>query len=392
MEVDTARRLAERVVLVTRKDSSEPYGIKQIAAFALAAIVGILQLPSIFRKEIGMPWDWDAEQVMELLSAPISRLPLDSVLFALFMVVLFVAIALVARGMNQRLVFDQAGIHFTSRLPELFKRLQPDWSISWYELQSVSVGRGHPFFSSVPATLLFEGIGRKHTLQVGAGWQEEGKEPVEQPKQRKSFRFDLNPKKLLEAAVEDNLVIETLTQFGVKIDRTPSLPDKLKSHPAGHVVTAIVIACFLYALAEMFLLHETYAEGLPILPLMLVAIFGLVVGLLIARLARLPFHERILLPALVATGLVFAAFPGLLRLNILTDSAGPVLVEYQHAGNSVLRPLDPAWPEIHAPRFERYWNESGRDEIHVISVRKGGLGFHQYNHVRIRKQAFGDVQ
>lgn len=68
-------------------------------------------------------------------------------------------------------------------------------------------------------------------------------------------------------------------------------------------------------------------------------------------------------------------YPGLLRLNQLTDSVGRRPYAYILQADRSLRPVDPALPIL---RFaENYWERSVVGSKHTMYLRQGKLGFYQ---------------
>ncbi len=159
--------------------------------------------------------------------------------------------------------------------------------------------------------------------------------------------------------------------------------DAFFRHPAGILVAVSIVGAFAYSVAETMLLSETYAAGFPWLKVGAIALLGASAGLLVVRKVPLPGREKVALPILLGVAAGFAAYPGLLRINMLTDDDGLRSEAFRQAEDLRLVPLKENLPVIRAPRYDHYWRTFETGRIHEIEIRKGGLGFYQYDRAPI---------
>ena len=90
-------------------------------------------------------------------------------------------------------------------------------------------------------------------------------------------------------------------------------------------------------------------------------------------------------------GAAFAAalYPGLLRVNQLTDGEGLKPQQYRLEDYVLLKALDAQLPDLLFIDYHEYWQQFPRGSQHEFLMRKGALGFHQVDmgpvHERMRE-------
>ena len=82
---------------------------------------------------------------------------------------------------------------------------------------------------------------------------------------------------------------------------------------------------------------------------------------------------------LLGAAFAFALYPGLLRLNALTDSGGFHAYTYQNQGPMQFRPAQSHLPALHFVRYPEYWNRFRKGDVYRFELRRGGLRFYQVN-------------
>ena len=107
---------------------------------------------------------------------------------------------------------------------------------------------------------------------------------------------------------------------------------------------------------------------------------GLLAAILVTRLLRnkgVPSMESAVVGVLTGASLGCALYPGLLRMNQLTDSSGLHTYTYRSQGEGRFVPLDETLPELSFDDHLVYWKQVG--EHYEFELRRGGLGFYQLN-------------
>jgi len=169
---------------------------------------------------------------------------------------------------------------------------------------------------------------------------------------------------------------------GIKIEPAPtgSAGFALEKNPWSLGVLVLFFLLVAYTLVDAFVLigeiyvtrpaYEAFAAG------------GLVAAIVATRLLRargVPNLESSVLGVLLGTAIGCAVYPGALRLNQWTDSAGLRIHTYQSQGQGRFTPLDESLPELHFEDYPEYWREFGAGEDRDFELRRGGLGFYQLN-------------
>ena len=156
-----------------------------------------------------------------------------------------------------------------------------------------------------------------------------------------------------------------------------ALPFALETNRRALAALALCAAFMIYGITDVVVNEEAYASQPPF---GLFALFGLLAAVITGlwlRGAAVPFAERIGLA--VVLGVTFGAtlYPGLLRINQLTDTAGLQTYVYQLQGDGSLAPVRKGPPVLAFPRYADYWSSFSAGSLHEFRLRKGGLGFYQ---------------
>jgi WD40 repeat protein/RsiW-degrading membrane proteinase PrsW (M82 family) len=294
---------------------------------------------------------------------------------------------------RERLILDASGIHYQSHLPSFLQALSPkirDWSAQWSEITAVYLKPPVLFLPRQPLfiTLGFH-IGLRYHEIFPCQWinpDDEDKEPFKLPREQ---QWRSPTPEQAKTALQRCPLIKYLTDKGIEIEVDPKLSLKTPFSAAGfalesnrHSLTAMILFFLLVAYAVLdftYFNQETYAEQ----PLYEVYLWGavgmaiLVMGWLIR--AKVPKRESVMLALLVGGAFGAALYPGLLRLNQLTDQVGLTTYQYELQSDLSFKPVaDKTLPTLYLDDDD-YWSEFETGSIHEFQLRKGGLGFYQIN-------------
>lgn len=152
----------------------------------------------------------------------------------------------------------------------------------------------------------------------------------------------------------------------------------------------IMAALTIYSFAEIFGLNDYQYVGDK--PLGLIVALGVGAALYAAwnlRKKRTPLVETIILGLLMALLSTIAANFLLLRINAATDLSPRQETHYLLQNNLSLRDTEHQKPELSFPRDNDYWSAQPKDSEHTFILRRGWLGFWQFNearyHARLRE-------
>ncbi|BCR05532.1 hypothetical protein DESUT3_26010 [Desulfuromonas versatilis] len=148
---------------------------------------------------------------------------------------------------------------------------------------------------------------------------------------------------------------------------------------AAIMAMATMALLALYAFTDGAFISEGYA-GRPAFLYMAAGGFCLLMAsFLLLMLGRVPTPEAVTLAMLIGISASLALYPGLLRVNQLTDKVGLQYYRYIYAGDNILSPVNVGPPELEIRNDYGYWESFPTDHVFDIGLRKGGLGFYQIN-------------
>ena len=276
----------------------------------------------------------------------------------------------------------------------MFRRIRPDWQYTWHEIDRVvvkglrrrlnpqmsslqiysadEVRKFSPFYWRVlPIKKIVFNRGAFRNLR---GWSEQAfsDEILKYPlakllKARLAEKFSFNFRN--KGVVSGGFALET------------------SRHAIGIMI--LVFALIGYSVADYLFYPEAYAESpWKLFP----AFFGAALVVLVAAYYYLkdkgiPLAETIGLTCLLGcvAGLAMPMFA--LRINALTDERGLYLHYYQVVIKSdevLLMPNSNELPVIDHFSYGAYWEQLGDGFKYGVMVRKGGLGFVQFDQGPIR--------
>jgi hypothetical protein len=281
----------------------------------------------------------------------------------------------------ERVILTDSEIRYQSALPKALQFLMPEWSAKWNEITRAHFRKkkgayGPGSIELVLATYRGEG----HKLRPYL-WVDPAGVQTQSPWQALRKVHSMKPADLRSAILDSPVVrfvgarlprFETETSW----DKV-AFPFALETSRRALAALALCAAFMIYGITDFVVNEEAYAYQPP---LGFFALFGLL-GAVIAghwlRGGEVPFAERIGLAVVLGVTFGAALYPGLLRINQLTDRAGlrPHLYQLQRDGS--FEPLQAGPPGLSFPRYADYWSSFSAGSLHEFRLRKGGLGFYQ---------------
>ncbi len=175
---------------------------------------------------------------------------------------------------------------------------------------------------------------------------------------------------------DDDLQVQKLQQ---------SFP--LESNPCSLGICILFFALVMYALLDFALSDQAYIGDSmhTVFPVLGVAAFSLFLYLQISN--GVPVLESTFVSALTGIAFACALYPGLLRINQLTDIDGVQSYQYQMIGYTVFDPVDETLPRVRLTRYLKYWSQFEPGSIHTFYLSQGVFGFWQINLKTIREDA-----
>jgi hypothetical protein len=286
---------------------------------------------------------------------------------------------------RERIFLTPSGMQYQSPLPGLLQWFKPDWSIKWSQIRTayfkpaaIKIGHG-----PLSMTLVIETASQRRKINPCA-WID----PNEPKDTRPSLQWHTFSLQQTKHVLSQCPVVKYLTKMGIEVKmeavENTLLAQKaefaLESNPHS-LTAAILFFTFIgYGLLDLLINQETYAES----PLYDVYLGGGVVAAILVMnwliRAKVPKRESILVALLFGGAFGMALYPGLLRINQLTDTRGLQTYQYVLQQDYSLKPLnDSALPSFYFESDLDYWSHFDWDSIHNIELRKGGLNFYQIN-------------
>ncbi len=281
---------------------------------------------------------------------------------------------------RERLLLDELGLRYVSPLPKALQFINPSWSFQWSEVRrtefKTTMARQQP---GLVAVVFHTGL-RRRTIRPYLWVDAEHFEP---PSWKKQVGVTRPKPEEVTAEVMNSPVMQFL-QAQPHIKLAPLSVDQLEpfalsKNPVALGFVAVFFISSSYALADaLFLNTETYAAE-PLYPIYVTA--GLTIALLgiwLMRAAEVPIIEALVVATLTGGAFGAALYPGLLRINELTDTAGLQTYEYTMIEPAYFVPEQKGLPELRFPeRHREFWAQHTPASRHAFQLRKGGLDFYQ---------------
>ena len=289
----------------------------------------------------------------------------------------------------ERLTLTLDGIRYTSPLPGALKWLKPDWFLPWNQVSKVEMGKLNGRMLNPAFVLMtFVSVSGQKRIQPYL-WVK----PDEYPKPGSWFAF--RPVSMHQSsdeiikAVTESEVARYISRNVPHIALDTSFPrtevqTSLEKNPHGRIAIAIIFLLIIYAVADVIAGPESYlgaaAEHADIF--IVSGVIGAVLSAIWLYKSTLLAGEKAGLALMIGILVSVAMYPGALRINAITGSMEPVAYGYHVVKGTegvVLYPVDNDMPVIDDFAHKKFWDKFAKDDVYQINIRKGGLGFYQFN-------------
>ncbi|MGI9289989.1 MAG: hypothetical protein ACR2QG_01785 [Gammaproteobacteria bacterium] len=293
--------------------------------------------------------------------------PIVSMLFGMLITAFFPR--MVMRG---RVVVDDIGIRYESRLPDLLRFIRSDWRVRWDEIKDVYIQKSM-YSQPLAKKIAIEGMMETHTVMPWQ-WVEAGKQPT---------LFNMQPPQgaEAEAAFHDSFLVALMRERGLLEDVTEQkkAKDSFDSDPRVITVAALFIGLILYFVFDQYFGMKEFYVGTP--PYHLMAGLGIFAAVLTYK--AVPETEKTIsrlrmISVLLGIAVALAAHPFLLRLNAITDDKGLQTYEYQLVADGLWQSTIGA-PDLIFDIGSPYWEQYETGDRKYFQIRQGGLNFAQVN-------------
>ncbi len=331
------------------------------------------------------------------------KLLLNSAQFLLVLGILALQLAWVRRAARlERLVLSPDGIRYISPLPQRLKWICPDVLLPWGEISSAEL--------SIP-----KGVARKLEFVI-LSFKSDAKTKNISPLRwvnpdtyiapAKSWwkfepsRFRQEEQDLVNA-VSASEVVRYVTRHIPRLAIDPRLTEAttmtaLEHDRHGRVAIAIIVLLFAYMFFDFVLGPESYVDK-PTALVHLYAIAG-IVGAVLSGIwlskSSLKAPEKAGLAILLGVITSVAMLPGALRINTLLDTQGLVTYDCRvvlEGQRVILKPFAAEVPAVSYFARNEYWEKLNKDDVYQVRIRKGLLGFYQFDSVSIIERMRNDM-
>lgn len=382
--VGTSIPLADELVLVRGQNHVSVRQTRIMQAFGLLLVLIMLGLEYIIvsvKHPDQSPWNLLALEWVRLVQHP------GRTLQQLMLAIMMIAVPQLGLAINryERLILNRDGIRYRSPFRGVLAAIKPDWELTWSEIKKISFNH-----YLVRGRLVIQPLqGKRRIVIVPAWWRPEDLESL--------WRLPLYTR--LREIRRHRLDTKTLSQSpllrycrdidGVTIDVNvhPELEFDLVKHPLTSAMVVALFVMIVYGGVDLLVDSERYVTFPPIGWFVLGGVgVTLVLGSWLRRQA-VPVFNAWLLASLLGTAFGLDMYPGLLRINQLTNQTGLQAVSYRHVSAYRFAPLRQGLPEIvFTPNA--YWRSVPANGVVKFMLRHGKLGFYQidmapiYTHMR----------
>jgi hypothetical protein len=256
---------------------------------------------------------------------------------------------------RERIFLTSSGIRYQSPLPSFLQWLKPDWSMKWSQIKAAyfKPARLKMVQGPLSMSLVLESAFFSKKI-VPCAWIDPNDSEETRPALQQWQKFSPRQTKHVLPYCP---IIKYLTKRGidVKMDQVEnalqaqSAEFALESNRHSLAAAILFFTLLAYALLDFLINQETYAD-FPFYNIYIYIGSGVFMAIIVMgwlRRAKVPKRESIIVALLLGGVFGVALYPGLLRLNQLTDTQGLQIYQYVLQKDYSLKPLDSNALPIH---------------------------------------------
>jgi hypothetical protein len=305
----------------------------------------------------------------------------------------------------ERLILSHEGIRYDSPFPKFLKRFKQDWSLNWNQVSTIEFGFPaivHPQRRNTPEFCILTFIAGEEKQFISPMRWVNPKSYAAPKKLRNAFRFRLShgDEVDIKQAVSESEVVRYLSakqpHIAVNWDlNVVETMTSLEKNLHGKISIAVLMLLLAYTVIDLMLGSDSYIDEPTTLTHIYVVsgIVGAVLsGLWLSR-SSLQLFEKWGLAILFGVVTSAAMLPGALRINALAGNEGLITYDcrvIQGTDGIILQPLIQGVPSIEYFAKNSYWNKFGKDDVYPVQIRKGILGFYQFDSAAIIERIEND--
>ncbi len=371
-----------RLELQNRFFRSAPGAGRRAALWALLLFVVVAVVTGLVLNRVVPLEEIEWGKVSRHASQSIARNIWDLILFIAAVLLSLAQLIYIKRAQRlERMVLTDTEIRYQSALPKVLQFLLPEWSAKWNEITRAYFRKKRGLYGPTAIELVlvtYRGEERKFRPYF---WVDPAENEQESPGWAVHKIYSMKTAEMRRAILDLPVVrfaSARLSRFEPESSwEKIEFPYGLETNRSTLIGVLLLPVLMTYGLVDFVLNEETYASQPPY---GLLVLLGVIVALIAGRWLRganVPNAERVGLAIVLGAAFGAALYPGLLRINQLTDKAGLQTYVYQLQRGGTLAPLQKGPPDLIFPRYADYWSSFSVGSLHEFRLRKGGLGFYQ---------------
>lgn len=374
---DQVRLELQNRFFMSAPDAGRRAVVWALVLFAVVTVVTGLVLTRVVPLE-EIDWGEVSRQARKSLAHDIW----DLILFVTVVLVSVAQLVYLKRARRlERVILTESEIRYQSALPRALQFLIPEWSAKWNTVTRAYFRKKKGAYGPGSIELVLVTYrGEERTLRPYLWVESEGFELQSPWATLRNIRAMTSSE--LRRVILDSPVVRFA---GARLPRFEpeatwdkiSFPYALETNRRALVALMLCATLMAYGLADLVINEETYASQPPYGFFAMLGVLAAVITGNWLRAREIPFAERMGLAIVLGATFGAALYPGMLRINQLTDRVGLETYLYQLQSNASLVPLQDGPPDLAFPRYADYWSSFATGSLHEFRLRKGGLGFYQ---------------
>jgi hypothetical protein len=371
-----------RVELQNRFFIAAPQAQRRVTIWALVLLIVVVVATGLLLNQVFPLEQIDWEKVSRHAGKSLTQSLWDLALFVTVVVASLAQIVYLKRARQlERIILTEGDLRYQSALPKALQFLMPEWSAKWNEITRAYFRKKKGAYGPGAIELVlvtFRGDERK--LRPYLWVDAEGIKPQSPWAALRRIQSMKPPE--LRGAILNSPVVQFARSRVPQLDTEASwekvaFPFALETNRRALVALGLWAVLMIYGLADFVVNEETYAAQPPYAFFAICGLLAAVIAGLWLRGGDVPFADRMALAIVLGATFGAALYPGLLRINQLTDRVGLHTYLYQLQNDGTLEPLQDGPPVLVFPRYADYWSSFSAGSLHEFRLRKGGLDFYQ---------------
>lgn len=382
VDEEALKALPEPLVLIKRISNITDKELKKIKQYYLLGVLFIAILilfPILLILNSNEKLDVDLALYQLLVDRP------DPII----MTIIFIAVVYIFpiyikySRKNERLTLTKQGIAFSPSGIRLVDYFMPAWSIAWADIKKIkfenTLTQGRLSLSPV--------VGKARHIMLPQ-WELD-RAPGEKKNRGLFSAMYIKRQWQSNVFIRNTPVvryIQDIVGISLGLDKGNGQFDLFSDAPARNV-TLIIFVLLLYSIIDFMANMEVYLVSPPWWIFVLFGALAFVLSLLYIAKGKADIGIRIVLALLMGVVAVISSYPGMLRINQLSDFHGLSEYHYVMAYDGVFKSHDKTMPDIKMEHND-YWASMETGQKQSFLIRKGGLEFYQldmddvYKHMR----------